>query len=884
MKTVKPMQLSVLHRCFEHQGRKLFGVSVLAFLTLEEEPALLLETKLWPFLTEALGKDAAIEAGIPKAVSEYLVFGAAHAPDRRTTSGIAVRARFGDSEKTLHVFGDRYWAGGLPTSPIPFSSMPLEWSRAYGGADFPDNPLGKGHAPVEVNGRKLHPLPNIEYQRREVLSPDQKGVPAGFGAIDITRPGRASLVGTHDDIWLKTRFPGFADDIDWRHFNIASPDQWLNRPIAPDERYEFSNLHPARVNISGRLPGIVCRAFLNRRVGEALALEELPLTPRTAVFFPDRERLLLISQGMTWIADEQAADIAHLLIGADAVSNQRSIDDYRAVLEKRLDKEKGAFHALKDSDLTPRDMRLESLGKSEAGDDPSLRRALARAAGEIEKSRAMVAGYGLDPDKHAPTIPSGNRESIPPLEELPDFLEKQREETERLIAEQEEWAHREDDSLAAIVNGAGHDFGLILEERGRGQVGPPRFSAQAELDDLHGLSEKMKSLGQPVAELDVYLSDPGYAERMFYGERQMMAAYRLTAHKQEPAPRRDASDSATLKACLEEERRSGADFSGRDLTGADLSGIDLRGADLSGALLENSNLSGARLEGCNLAGAVLARSDLSNAFLDGACLAGANLGGANLTLASLRESDFSGAILVGADLTATVFTGSCLTEADLSGARFDRTDFTRVVASDMLFNEVDMRCVIFRSVTMRKSVFIKCNLTGADFSGADLSGSAFVGVMAPMARFGGACLSRCCFTGPCELAFADFSRADLSSANLRDTSLREARFESATLRGADFSGADLESAFFYKADARDARLVKSNLKQAVLASCNLMNGVLERAELRGADLRYANLFQADLARVRADSTTRLDGIIGTRARVYPRHIAGGGNDAGEEES
>lgn len=869
MKTIKPLQLSVLHRCFEHRGRKLFGVSVLAFLTMEDSPTLLLEAQLWPFLAETLGKDAALEAGMPKGASEFLVFGSAHVPDRQPAPALAVRARFGSVDKILQVTGDRYWDGHQATSPAPFTSMPLDWSRAYGGPAVAANPLGKGQAPIERDGRHVHPLPNIEYLGQQALTPSDVRQPAGFGVIDITWPQRASLVGTYDESWLKTRFPGMADDLDWHHFNVAPRDQWLDRSIAPDEPFELGHLHPTQKVIRGRLPGITCRVFVNREM-EGLDLEEIRLTLRTAAFFPDRERVVLIWQGGTRIADEQAADIVHLLVGADQVANPRPVDHYRAVLEKRLDKEKGAFYAMKDSDLTPPGLPLRALAEPKASTDPALTRALERAEKEIQQARATVAGYGLDPDKHAPMIPRQQEESPPPLESLFEFADRKQAEAEALAAEQREWARGQDEAIAATMKGAGQDFDLVGRERTRGQVGPPQYRAKTELDSLRQLADKLRSQGQPVAELDAYAADVNFAKRLDYAEEQIQSAYRMTAHYQTPAPRLAPDKSASIKTAVVAAYQSGHSLAGWDLTGADLSGVDLHGADFAGALLESANLRGARLEGCSFSNAVLARATLTEVVLDRAVLSGTNLGGADLTAASLQGAKLTDAILTNANLSGTVLTDADLSGAELAGATLDGTDFTNVLAPDMFFNETDLNGVILRGARMQKTIFIKCSLDGADLSGADLGGSAFVGVTAVQTLFEGTRLQRCCFVAPSDLSAANFSRADLSGANLRGAALKDAIFESAVLRGCDLSGADLTGSSFYMSDAREARFVKSNLTRALLASANLMNAVLERSVLRGADLRYANLFQADLARVRVDQATRWDGALSKRARTYPR--------------
>jgi hypothetical protein len=74
---------------------------------------------------------------------------------------------------TLTVHGDRKWvrSGGslVPSSPGPFTEMPLAYSRAYGGVTqldheaiaWPDNPVGRGYY-LSAGQAEQNLLPNIE--------------------------------------------------------------------------------------------------------------------------------------------------------------------------------------------------------------------------------------------------------------------------------------------------------------------------------------------------------------------------------------------------------------------------------------------------------------------------------------------------------------------------------------------------------------------------------------------------------------------------------------------------------------------------------------------------------------------------------------------------
>lgn len=117
--------------------------------------------------------------------------------------------------------------------------MRLDWRRAYGGTQFADNPHGIGATPETFPQGRIHRLPNIEPLQERLTSPRHSAQPASFDALDITWPRRFSRIGkNYDADWLKNGFPGFANDIDWRLFNMADSDQQfpsatLCRPVPP---------------------------------------------------------------------------------------------------------------------------------------------------------------------------------------------------------------------------------------------------------------------------------------------------------------------------------------------------------------------------------------------------------------------------------------------------------------------------------------------------------------------------------------------------------------------------------------------------------------------------------------------------------------------------
>jgi uncharacterized protein YjbI with pentapeptide repeats len=873
MKTIKPQKLGVLTRCFEFGRRFNFGVSVLMFIPLSKDPALLSEVGMWKFAAAELGKDAALDAAVPKSKPEFIVTGNAYMPGGKPGPGCTVRARLGEREKLLHVFGDRYWNGPFKTDPEPFMSMPLDWAHAFGGEGYDKNPLGKGFKPVKKDKVEIKWLPNIQYPTRLDASPDQLTEPAGFGPVDFVWPQRFAKAGTYDDKWLKEDFPGYARNIDWTIFNLSSPDQWFDGPLKGDEPYLLENMHPSMPLIEGRLPGFIARCFINRRKGEGESFEEITTRLTTVWFFPGAERAVLIYQGFCEVAEEDAADILQIVVGAELAGEPKSAGHYMDVFSRRMDKEKGFLYSLRDSDLIPAGLSADEKDKdaelSDGGDDLLRKSLRKRAVVEIEKARAVVAGYGLDPDKHAPPLPKPD-EPVPDIEQLPEYMNKMLAEAEaRKITEQEAAGKslQEAEKLFATL---GMDFNVVRKEIAERPTGPPAFSAQAQINSMKELAQDLRNKGIVVDELDGYINDPVFCNRLIEGERKLKEVYRFTANHQDAPPPMQEEQAKHVRSSVAEAVSKGESLAGRDLTGADLSGLDLHGVNFEGAFLESVNLDSSILKGANFNNAVLAHASLKGADLTGAKLSGANLGAADLTGAQAGGVDFSDAIISKANLTGADFKGAQLHGADCSGSVFKDTDFSGVLATELIFLESNLQGIKLAGAQMEKCVFIKVDVTGVDFSGANLTSAVFLEVKGKGARFNNADMTNVRFVEKSAFESADFTGACLVKANLRGSLLSGCNFTLARLDGADLSECDLRNAVFHQAVARGALFVKANLNGAALTSINAMNAIFQRSDIRGADFRGANLFQADIARVHTDPRTQLTETFTKKIRIYPR--------------
>lgn len=191
-----------------------------------------------------------------KMVTDIVVNGLAHAPGGRPATSVDAGFRVGDLRKVVRVFGDRTWGpmGTAISDPVPFTTMPIVYERAYGGADQgspqPEvdscfaNPVGTGFIASRATAARV-PLPNVEYPDQLIGTWSARPKPAGFGVIGVSWEERAALAGTCDQAWKDQRFPLLPGDFDMRHHQCVPRDQQAASFLTGGEGVALLNLTPS---------------------------------------------------------------------------------------------------------------------------------------------------------------------------------------------------------------------------------------------------------------------------------------------------------------------------------------------------------------------------------------------------------------------------------------------------------------------------------------------------------------------------------------------------------------------------------------------------------------------------------------------------------------
>ena len=882
MKTVKPLRLSVITRPFLRSGHQRLGVTVIGMVSMGEAPVLLPEPEFWKIAADELGPMGAIDLGIPKVCAEFLATGHAYTHHQEEKTACAVALQVGELARQLLVFGDRFWLDGRATAAQPFESMRLDWTRAYGGPAFAENPLGIGHAHEIVNGLRVQRVPNIENPRQRLDRPDREVEPASLGAIDLSWPRRMRLIGRHYDThWRENLFPGFSEDMDWRFFNAAPPEQrWDDRDSIPGGTpYEVWNMHPTLPVQRGRLPDWRARAFIARKTApgqrEPEHFDEVPMRHTTAWFFPHLAQVALIYHGEIAIAEDDADDVTHVMPAIELASEApRPLAHYFEILQRRCHPETGALYAARDDELLPAEAIGPWLDTLDDDEESALVRNMRERGDRLRQDmmqKAREAGHDPRLLRERP-LPEPFRKP-PTLADLPEFIERTRvftQDQRRRLEDGRQELQRLGQLNAVESRKVGFDTGDLVAGIDRATTkGPPVFDGQTALQGMFGIAE---ATGTPALSPAQQREFTQVVEK---GQRGLIDMYRMGAQHQSPADAMLSGPAAEARQRVQDIMATTRDLSAMDLTGADLSGMDLRGARLHRTLLESANLEDARLDGADATEAVLVRARLS-----GASLAGCVLRRANLSMAQCVQ---------------TAFTSAHLHETTLEKTHFDRCDFSHAVLEHLTllglqfahcsFDEarfayvtfIEQCCLqdcSFRGAVLHKVGLISCAVARLDFTRAQLEACAWAhtpgddGIV-----FREATLRTTCFVGTSSLRNMDFEGATLVQCGLRDMPLDGARFVRATLDTCDFSACSFTGADLGAIDAPESLFIRADFTHASLRGANLMHASLQKARLVGTDLREANLFRADMSQTLMDSVTETRGAYIEQAKTLPRRAA-----------
>ncbi len=236
---------------------------------------------------------------------DVLFNGSAYAPDGVPVTELTVGLRVGAMQKSFSVVGKRTWKRSLlavkPSSPRPFTQLPISYDQAYGGRDVsaknPDkekssvaNPVGCGYYPLTSRGKLVgKPLPNTAEIGAVVTTRKGKSRPQAFGVVGRNFAARHPLAGTYDQDWTDNVFPFLPADFDPRYHQSAPPEQQIDYPHG-GEKVVLVNI-TAQGRSTFRLPTVKVPVQFTKADRQQT---EVDAVLDTIIIEPDQERLLLV--------------------------------------------------------------------------------------------------------------------------------------------------------------------------------------------------------------------------------------------------------------------------------------------------------------------------------------------------------------------------------------------------------------------------------------------------------------------------------------------------------------------------------------------------------------------------------------------------------------
>ena len=702
-----------------------------------------------------------------KPQADVLVVGHCHAPDGKPAEKLSVEARVGELSMLAEVYGKRNWtweqSRWVQSQPEPFQKLELRYENSFGGPEFSDNLSGMGHVQRKVLGPGGPvPAPHIVVPGDGNKDPEQTCQVAGFGPEPKYRGRRLKQLGTYDERWKRTRWPWFAEDLSWEHFNAAPAGHRLEHFLKGDERIVLKNLHPEHSRYESALPGIRVRCFANPFGGSFF---EVPMQADTLWIDIDAELAVIVWRGTLTVDSEECESLRHIYIMSEnAADSPRSIEECHARLLNQLADLDGRFRPPPES---PPDDKADPATANSQADEAAGQAEVDALQAEFAKIKQQVVdaqkARGIDPA----------------------VFNKQVE---------AEVARR-----TTIAEAQQHLPLAVLE-----------FQFQKELwEILKGVHDAKVAAGQTPEPLPPEPQPPPEEQAAPTEDPSKWSRQRVEKHY--------AEGGSFALADLSTLDLSNIKLTGADLTGAVLTRTRFIGADLSGATLTRAVIAGSDLTGASLFQTILNFADFSGAVLHQAVLNEAVAVGALFSEAWLTEVPMKGikasfANFTGADLTGALLSDAELDNADFSGAKLNRCNFARASLVEASFVSAVAREACFDRAQMRKVRAAECNLTSASLHHIDGSDSIWERANLRSANMSyslltganliGAVLSEANLSG-CDLSYAQLSKSSLRRAQIIEAKLFEANLGQADLRGGNISGSCLFGSHLHEAQWKD---------------------------------------------------------------------------------
>ncbi|HEY6529650.1 MAG TPA: DUF2169 domain-containing protein [Cellvibrionaceae bacterium] len=253
-----------------------------------------------------------------KAATDIFMLGHACSPDKKPVYYLDANLTLGPYKKTVRVWGNRTWQGGVLSAPQPFTHMPVIYENAYGGqhlhageviAGEERNPIGcgfLGRQDVSVfDGQRA---PNLDDPYNPLRQLGERPEPSSFGPRAPAWLPRRGFAGTYDDAWQQTRAPFLPQDYSPQFMNSAHPDLVCKEFLGGGLEAKITGMHPLG-ELQFHIPALTLRAEITmggKTHSPQFQLESILLEPNQLRFS--------LSYKTRLVCDKQALNIRQVAL------------------------------------------------------------------------------------------------------------------------------------------------------------------------------------------------------------------------------------------------------------------------------------------------------------------------------------------------------------------------------------------------------------------------------------------------------------------------------------------------------------------------------------------------------------------------------------------
>lgn len=837
MKITKATPISLQVRPYRWRGESRVGLSVLVMVDASSiTPILETETILWEVAKSKMDCGGVLEYGVPKVNPEFLVSGNAYSAFSEDKSQLDVTVQVNDKVRTLRVFGERHYQDRKISQAANFEEMPLSWSHSYGGAQFLNNPEGKGW--IDLNEHRSSdrvPMPNIENPEHLLLDPTQVHAAYNFGVQSMMWPVRFSKIGTYSEEWKKTDFPGFFPDMDPTMFNAAQAEQvWPELSELPaNTEFAVSHMNPDKAIWKGRVPAWRGRCLLTMQKSpeDEIITQEAFLKLKTLWLIPHLEKYLLIFQESVPCWHDDGSEIKHVLAALEWTHSPKEPSHYLAFMEEREDFDRSALLAYSDEDLLPENVQYHGLNPK-----PGSLGAMSDKLHKLQQymhtlAREHIEGMGLEADYYLP-------EQVGP-QPRPDL---------RYLPEQQRWQDQRIEQMRQHLN-------QVKEARQRHALSR---GLDKELNELSGTDALYERMRQDADKIKVdenseqsrlsqlsrmqQSSTDHHDDRLQTLEKRMWS---MTAHYEQGKYVLSSSQQQGRERLLERIAR-GDSLEALDLRGADLSDLVFRDLDFSCVIFKQANLTRTKFENCRFHEAAFCFATLQESEFKHCHFDSSNLNQCQFNQSRFENCHFSKLMLSQLSFGQCVFNACHFNESIWQNLELINSTFTQCVTDGFALLHSRLQASRFEACEWLRCAMTECQITQCDFEDNYIFRMALTYATLEQLSFRSSWIEALSIVSEQTLLRVDFSDTYLKNSCLRGLNFKACQFDRAIIENSELSLSSFSDISAQAMEVPDSVFMRTRFAGADFSDANLSNGTFTHAEFSAVNFTRVNFFRCEM--------------------------------------